>query len=160
MGVFLPARQANEPIFDRGWFSFFDVTGDRSVFRSPFREQVVKEIWKDQCEAAVRIEEDFGVEKALGYLIGEKLSNFLKISDRDPEWAEELPLFIARIRNLFEPSKIRTFLDTVEHLGAMGHVTTREEYEKMRLSGMISDDPVQATEEILMVERIRKLLLG
>jgi hypothetical protein len=140
-------------------FVFFDVTGTARYSGHPYREQDMREIWKDQCEAAVRIEEDFGVEKALGYLVGEKLCNFLKISDQNPEWAEELPAFIARIRELFEPSKIRMFLDTVEHLGAMGHVATREEYEKMRLFGMISDDPVQATEEILMVERIRKLLL-
>lgn len=119
----------------------------------------MKEIWKEQCEAAVQIEEKFGVEKALGYLIGEKFADFLKRADQDPERADELPAFIARIRDLFEPRQIRSFLDTVQHLGPLGHVSTPEEYENMRLSGMIPDDPVQATEEILAVERIRKLLL-
>ncbi len=33
-------------------------------------------IWIDQCEAAEQIEADYGTEKALGYLIGEKLLNF------------------------------------------------------------------------------------
>ena len=35
--------------------------------------------WVEQCEAAEGIEADYGTEKALGYLIGEKLLNF-------PEW--------------------------------------------------------------------------
>jgi hypothetical protein len=33
-------------------------------------------IWIEQCEAARDIREGFGVEKALGYLIGEKLLNY------------------------------------------------------------------------------------
>jgi len=42
-------------------------------------------IWIDQCEAARDIREAFGVQKALGYLIGEKLLNFLRAADQDPE---------------------------------------------------------------------------
>jgi hypothetical protein len=34
------------------------------------------DIWKEQCEAARQIEAEFGTQKALSYLIGEKfLSN-------------------------------------------------------------------------------------
>ncbi|MGH7354686.1 MAG: hypothetical protein ACRELS_08960 [Candidatus Rokuibacteriota bacterium] len=35
----------------------------------------VHEIWIEQCEAAWDIREAFGLQKALGYLIGEKLLN-------------------------------------------------------------------------------------
>lgn len=84
----------------------------------------------NQCEAAVRIEADFGVEKALGYLIGEKLTNFLKIADRKAGRAEELSAFIARIRGHFESWKIRMILDTVELPGSMEHVPTGEGYKK------------------------------
>ena len=38
-------------------------------------------IWIDQCEAAEQIEADYGTEKALGYLIGEKFLNFLEASE-------------------------------------------------------------------------------
>ena len=36
-----------------------------------------RKIWVQQCEAAEGIEADYGTQKALGYLIGEKLLNFL-----------------------------------------------------------------------------------
>ena len=35
-------------------------------------------IWIEQCEAARDIREGFGLEKAIGYLIGEKFLNFLE----------------------------------------------------------------------------------
>jgi hypothetical protein len=42
------------------------------------------EIWVEQCEAARDIREAFGLQKAPGYLIGEKLLNFLRAADEDP----------------------------------------------------------------------------
>lgn len=38
-------------------------------------------IWIEQCEAAERIEAEFGTDRALAYLIGEKFINFLEASD-------------------------------------------------------------------------------
>ena len=35
-------------------------------------------IWIEQCEAARGIEAEFGTQKALAYLIGEKFINFLE----------------------------------------------------------------------------------
>ena len=49
------------------------------------------EIWIEQCAAARDIREAFGLQKALGYLIGEKLLNFLRASDEDPAFAGEPP---------------------------------------------------------------------
>jgi hypothetical protein len=37
-----------------------------------------------------------GPAKALGYLIGEKLLNYVRASDSDPSWAAKLPLFAPR----------------------------------------------------------------
>jgi len=45
----------------------------------------------EQCEAARDIREAFGVDKATGYLIGEKFLNFVQASDGHPEFAAELP---------------------------------------------------------------------
>jgi hypothetical protein len=52
-------------------------------------------VWIDQCAAARGIREAFGLEKAIGYLIGEKFLNFLEASDGHPEFAAELPRFVA-----------------------------------------------------------------
>ena len=48
-----------------------------------------RKIWVERCEAAEWIEVDYGTEKALGYLIGEKLLNFLEVAERKPEWRAE-----------------------------------------------------------------------
>ena len=42
-------------------------------------------VWIGQCEAARRIEDDFGTDKALDYLIREKFLNFLEAAETDPD---------------------------------------------------------------------------
>ena len=64
-------------------------------------------IWMPQCDAALGIRERFGIEKALGYLIGEKLLNFVRTSETEPDFAAEVPAFIARIREDCEPHELR-----------------------------------------------------
>lgn len=55
----------------------------------------VHKIWIDQCEATEGIKENFGVQNALDYLIGEKLFNFVQAAESRPEFAAELPDFHA-----------------------------------------------------------------
>jgi hypothetical protein len=43
-------------------------------------------IWIDQSEAAKGIEAEFGTQKALDYLIGEKFINFLDAAESSAEW--------------------------------------------------------------------------
>src|SRR6516162_6532182 len=57
--------------------------------------------WIGQCEAAQRIRQDFGLGNALEYLIGEKLLCFVEVAERCPEFAQELPDFLAAIKSLF-----------------------------------------------------------
>ena len=71
-------------------------------------------IWIDQCEAAEGIKERFGNESAIRYLIGEKFLNFLEETDRDPEFAEELPKFVAQVRQMFQPLEIFELLDELK----------------------------------------------
>jgi hypothetical protein len=61
------------------------------------------EIWIEQCEAARDIRDAWGTRKALGYLIGEKLLNYVRASDSDPSWAAKLPLFAAEIKRTSQP---------------------------------------------------------
>ena len=117
------------------------------------------EIWIEQCEAARDIREAFGLPKALGYLLGEKLLNFLRAADEDPAFGE-LPRFVAEIKQIFDRAEIETYLDTVHRVGALGHASSDEAYEEMREAGAIDEDPVRWAENILLIERAKELLLG
>ena len=116
-------------------------------------------VWVDQCQAAEGIKDDFGAEKALGYLIGEKLLNFLDASTTRPEWEAEIPAFVAEIRRIFQPWEITTYLETVKRVGALGHVCTDEEFETFREAKAIDESPVTGAKQILLLEQAKELLL-
>jgi hypothetical protein len=117
-------------------------------------------IWIEQCEAARGIAEEFGTEKAMGYLIGEKLLNFIRAANERPEFAKELPSFIAEIKRIFGSSEIRLYLDNLRRVGAPGHVCTDEQYEVLRDAGVLDGDVVRGAEDVIIVGRIREMLLG
>src|SRR5437667_6455439 len=71
-------------------------------------------IWIEQCEATEGIRERFGLEDALDYLIGEKLFHFVQAAEQHPEFAAELPAFVAEIQRLFTAGQIRDYLDDLE----------------------------------------------
>jgi len=60
-------------------------------------------IWMEQCEAARGIEDEFGTQKALAYLVGEKLLNYLEAAEKDSTFQAELPAFVAEIKRLTTP---------------------------------------------------------
>jgi len=70
------------------------------------------EIWKEQCDAARQIEDEFGTDKALRYLIGEKFLSFLEAAETDADFREEVPAFVAEIKTIFEPWKLAEHLET------------------------------------------------
>jgi len=41
------------------------------------------ELWPPQCKAAEGIKNEFGTQKALDYLIGEKFLNYLEAADTE-----------------------------------------------------------------------------
>jgi hypothetical protein len=71
-------------------------------------------IWQEQCEATHTIRERFGVKNALDYLIGEKLLNFAKAADQDPEFAAELPCFQAAVWEIFNPYELRGYIASLK----------------------------------------------
>ena len=79
-------------------------------------------IWIEQCEAARDIRDSWGPTKALGYLIGEKLLNYIRASDSDPSWAAKLPLFTAEIQRIFTTEELRTYFATPTRVGPAAHV--------------------------------------
>src|SRR3954471_22513959 len=60
------------------------------------------EIRIEQCAAARRIEDEFGTDKALDYLIREKFLTFLEAAETDADFRAEIPAFVAEIHTIFE----------------------------------------------------------
>ena len=77
-----------------------------------------QDIWVKQCEAGRGVREKHGVVAALGYLIGEKLMNFAETAVTHPEFARELPRFVAEIRGIFSTDEIRVYLEHLERMDA------------------------------------------
>ena len=46
------------------------------------------------------IQDEFGEENALTYLVGEKLLNYLEARERDSDFRDELPAFVAEIKRI------------------------------------------------------------
>jgi hypothetical protein len=71
-----------------------------------------------------------GLQKALGYLIGEKLLNFLRAADEDPAFAGEFPRFVGEITLIFDRAEVESYLATAHRVGALDHVSSDEVYEE------------------------------
>lgn len=116
-------------------------------------------VWIEQCEAAREIKERFGTRKALGYLIGEKLLNFVSAGEEHPDFTAELPLFVQEVKDIFEPDELRDYLDTVRRVGADGHIMDDDSFEFAREAGMFEENVVSAAEDVIRMGRIKELLL-
>ena len=71
-------------------------------------------IWRDQCEAAEGILVERGFVAALDYLIGEKLDTYAQTAATRPEFARELPLFVAQIRKSFAGQDIADYFGILD----------------------------------------------
>ena len=81
-------------------------------------ERRFQDIWKGQCEAARGVREQHGVVSALDYLIGEKLMTYAETAVRRPEFARELPRFVAEVRSIFSVEEIMLYLEHLERMDA------------------------------------------
>jgi hypothetical protein len=123
------------------------------------RKIAFEKIWEEQLTAALGMKERLGPKKALGYLIGEKLLNFIEASDTRPEFASELPAFVAAIKEHFASKELQDYLGNVKRVGALGHIVESDEaYEEFRKADA-RDNPVAAAEDAILLERAKKLLL-
>jgi hypothetical protein len=114
-------------------------------------ERRFQDIWKEQCQAARRVRQRHGVVSALDYLIGEKLMDCAEMAVTRPEFARELPSFVAEIRKLFGAEEIRVY---VEHLERM-HVL---EDEALSTEPPADDVHVETPEQrAAATERLRRL---
>jgi hypothetical protein len=72
------------------------------------------EIWTEQFGAAEGIRARYGLKSAFEYVVGEKLMNFAEASFERPEFARELPRFVAAVRHLFESDQLAPLLDQLD----------------------------------------------
>jgi hypothetical protein len=72
-------------------------------------------IWRDQIRAVSAIRQRHGEEAAFDYLVDEKLMNFAEAAEGRPEFARELPRFVAAIREIFPPDTMRSGLQRLAH---------------------------------------------
>ena len=114
----------------------------------------------EQCRAARDIRDAWGARKALGYVVGEKLLNYIRAADSDPSWAVKVPLFAAEIRRIFTTEELRAYFATTTRVGAAAHVATEEQYQTMRDASAFDDDVVGGAADAILFERIRMLLFG
>jgi hypothetical protein len=71
-------------------------------------------LWIEQCAAAQRIKQHFGLGNALEYLVGEKLLRFVETAEHNPLFAQELPSFVAEIKRVFSVDEVGNYALRIE----------------------------------------------
>ncbi len=127
-------------------------------------------IWNEQCEAAEGIEDEFGTQKALEYLVGDKFLNFLEAAETDADFRAEIPAFVGKIKTIFERWQLAAYLETAKEsepfdpklFEPRSHPLLGEEeieFDAEEIEDMRKDDIRQCTRDLLLVERAREWLL-
>jgi hypothetical protein len=119
-------------------------------------------IWIEQCKAAEEIKLRYGLKAAFDYLVAEKLLNFAEAAARDPEFATQLPQFVARVRGLFTSQEIRTQLDRIgreqREYDAYIEQHDASEDDQQGEDELILESPATATERARQFDTIVELL--
>jgi len=113
-------------------------------------------IWIEQCEAAKTIEGEFGFQKAIEYLVGEKFINFLDAAETDASFREEIPTFVAEIKFMFERWQLSDYLDKARSTAPFDP-SLYDDPEDAEMERKL--ELRQSTNELLLVERARDWLL-
>lgn len=115
-------------------------------------------VWIAQCDAARRIEDDFGTDKALDYLISEKFLNFLDAAETDADFREEIPSFVAEIKTIFEPWQLAQCLWTARKTEPFDPDDYEDE-DPEDIEMHRQDDIQRSARDLLLVEQARWWLL-
>jgi len=118
-------------------------------------------IWIEQCDATANIENNFGVQPALHYLIGEKFLDFLEAAEQDDDFESEIPAFVARVRTIFERWQLAAYLDTAKESEPFDPALFEgsDEFSPEEIDDMRKEDIQRCARDILLVERAREWLL-
>jgi hypothetical protein len=114
-------------------------------------------IWVEQCNAARAFEEEFGVPKALAYLVGEKFIDFLEASEDDAAFRSAIPAFVSEIKTIFERWQLAEYLETARRTEPFDpSLYDDPEDAEMKRKAELR----RSAAELLMVERAKEWLMG
>ena len=118
------------------------------------------EIWVEQCDATHEIKLRYGVKAAFNYLVAEKLLNFADAATNHPEFARELPRFVACVRGLFTPQEMRTHLARIEREQTEYAVVNDDEEDDVLDDDveLIRESPAAAAERARQFATVKELL--
>ena len=120
-------------------------------------------IWIEQCEATKVIEDQFGTDKALAYLIGEKFLNFIEAAETDAEFRAEIPAFVAEIKGIFERWQLAEYLEKARESEPFDPSLFEDEDDRIdpeEVEDLRQDDIRRSANDLLLVERAKQWLLG
>ncbi len=120
-------------------------------------------VWIGKCDATRMIEDEFGTDKALGYLIGEKFLDYLEAAERLPDFRAEIPAFVAEIKTIFEPWQLAEYLETArqsEPFDPSLYDDEDEDIDPEFIEMERQDDLRRSAADLLLVERAKEWLLG
>jgi hypothetical protein len=112
------------------------------------------DIWKEQCAAARSVRAQHGIHSALDYLIGEKLLTYAETAVTRPEFARELPRFVAEVRDIFDGEEIRPYLDHLERIAAIEDEQAANEDD----DESFGDSPDQRAAKRVRLAQLKELL--
>ena len=127
-------------------------------------------IWIDQCEAGENIEAEFGTQKALDYLIGEKFLDSLEAAEVNADFRAEIPDFVGKIKTIFERLQLTQYLETARQTEPFdaslfepqpSYLLGDEEieFDAKEVEDLRKEDIRQCTRDLLLVERAKEWLL-
>jgi hypothetical protein len=119
-------------------------------------------MWIEKCDAARMIEDEFGTDKALTYLIGEKFLDYLQAAERLPDFRAEIPAFVAEIKTIFESWQLAEFLKTARQTEPFDP-SLYEDDEDMDSEDVEMERKLEISRsatDLLLVERATAWLLG
>ena len=116
-------------------------------------------IWIEQCEAARSIENEFGTDKALSYLIGEKFLNFLEAAEIHAEFRAEIPVFVADIKIIFERWQLAEYLEKARQTEPFDPSLYDEDNDAELVEAERQHDIRRSANDLLLVERAKGWLL-
>ncbi len=115
--------------------------------------------WLDQCHAAEDIRDQYGLTKAIGYLVGEKFIDLLRDLSAHPELESEAAPFAAKIRDIFDFHELAGWFANTKRIGPLGHILDEDEHDTLVEANAVNTNPVTGAEDVLAFERAREILL-
>jgi hypothetical protein len=116
-------------------------------------------IWIEQCEATRTIEDEFGTDRALSYLIGEKFLNFLQAAETHADFRAEIPAFVAEIKTIFERWQLAEYLEKARQREPFDPSLYEEDDDPEEIEMERQLDIREAANDLLLVERAKEWLL-